>query len=106
MPDKKTPKDLDEMLQEAASQTEEQMEVRQPPLLFFEKLVEEQTNAWYQRLWFELACLWGIAFVFISFLVFSILYAPVVFILIQVISTVLLVLYFVKESKGMALMRQ
>ncbi|MGR9047163.1 YxlC family protein [Halobacillus faecis] len=106
MTDKKTLKSLEERLMESARQTDEQMEVTEPSLSYFENLVKEQTARWYQRLWFELTCLWGMAFVFISFLIFSLFYVPLLFVFAQIISIIVLIRYFYKERYEMVEMRQ
>lgn len=106
MTDEKTPKKLEERLQEAARHTEEQMELTEPSLSYFENLIEEQTALWYRRLWFELTCLWGMAFIFISFLIFSFFYVPFLFVFAQITSIIILIRYFYKERYEMVEMRQ
>lgn len=103
-----TPKDkeLESLLKQANRQTDDQLHVNEPSLSFFEGLVQEQYDTWHRRLWFELACLWGIAFIFISFLVLILFYVPILFILIQLITTAILIGYFFRERKEMEVMRQ
>ncbi|MBX0359175.1 YxlC family protein [Halobacillus sp. Nhm2S1] len=106
MTDEKTSKSMEEKLQEAARHTDTKMEPTEPALAYFENLIEEQTALWYRRLWFELTCLWGSAFIFISFLIFSLFYVPLLFVLAQVISIIVLIRYFYKERYEMVEMRQ
>ncbi|MEC3883278.1 hypothetical protein GLW00_18020 [Halobacillus litoralis] len=106
MTNEKKPQNLEGKLQEAARHTDEQMELTEPSLSYFENLIEEQTALWYRQLWFELTCLWGIAFIFISFLIFSLFYVPFLFVFAQITSIIILIRYFYKERYEMVEMQQ
>lgn len=99
-------KELERLLKQANRQTDDELHVDEPSLTYFQELVQEQNYAWYHRLWVELACLWGLAFIFISFLALSLFYVPIVFILIQLMTTIVLIGYFFRERKEMEVGRQ
>ncbi|SFK22736.1 hypothetical protein SAMN04487936_109120 [Halobacillus dabanensis] len=108
MKDEQSPEDkeLESILKQANLQTDDRLHVNEPSLRYFEGLVQEQNDTWHRRLLVELACLWGIAFIFISFLGLTLFYVPLLFILIQMITTLILIGYFLRERKEMEVMRQ
>ncbi|WP_226585046.1 YxlC family protein [Halobacillus litoralis] len=104
MTDHKNRDDLEALLVKAAEETEDQLDFQEPPLSFFEAIIEEQTEIWYRKLWFELICLWAVSFVLIGILTISAFYIPILFIAIQVLSFVILISYFYKENKETVLL--
>ncbi|MGP4060852.1 YxlC family protein [Halobacillus sp. H74] len=99
-------RDIEQILKKTATHTDEQMDIKEPSIHFFENMVQKQTEAWYKRLWIEMTCLWIIAVVFLSSLAISVMYTPLLFIGTQVLSTLVVLLYFIKETSRTVASRQ
>jgi|GEM_PF-6825564 len=94
----KDDKNIESLLRTTAHQMDKEIEVEEPSLTYFTDLVQKETEAWYKRLWIELALLWLTAVICLSVLAVSVVYAPLVFIGIQLLSVIVLFGYFLKES--------
>ncbi|MGP4075425.1 YxlC family protein [Halobacillus sp. K22] len=94
----KDDKNIESLLRNTARQMDEEIDVEEPSLAYFTDLVQKETEAWYKRLWIELALLWVMAVICLGVLAVSMVYAPLVFIGIQVVSVIVLFGYFLKES--------
>ncbi|ARI78321.1 YxlC family protein [Halobacillus mangrovi] len=106
MTENKKTDELEQLLNEASLHTDEHLHVDEPSTEFFEQMVQEQTEAWYRRLWIELACLWVVALLCLSVLAITVFYAPLLFVGIQIVSLVILGGYFIKESSRMVAWKQ
>ncbi|MGI8314888.1 YxlC family protein [Halobacillus mangrovi] len=106
MTENKKTDDMEQLLNEASLHTDENLHVDEPSTEFFEQMVQQQTEARYRRLWIELACLWIIALLCLSVLAITVVYAPLLFVVIQILSIVILGGYFVKESSRMVAWKQ